>query len=288
MNTLQRSTQNRRWPARATGGPARLTRGTRRSLATLIGFEAVTLALVSTLHLSHTLGGGSKPFDPNAAGIAEALIGIALAVGAVTLSRTRRGRAAAPAATAFAIVGFLVGLGFTISGGDAIDIAYHAVMLPLLVFTLIALLRLRPVRRGYIRPSWMQRQIANRLVPRLRPDIISLLSVPGRRTGRSHTVPVAILEDEDQRYLVSYRGASDWALNLRASRHGMLSNQGRNESITVSEVPVSQRRRLLDLYRSRYGAMPTVRAVLRALPDPADHPVVRITENQPAPFTGQC
>jgi deazaflavin-dependent oxidoreductase (nitroreductase family) len=253
-----------------------------------MGFEPVTLALVSTLHLSNTLGGGSKPFNPTAAGIAEALIGLALAAGAVALWRTPRGRAGALAATVFAVAGFLVGLGFTISGGDAVDIAYHAVMLPLLVFTLVALLRLRSVRRGYIRPPWTQRQIANRLVPRFRPDIISLLSVPGRRTGRPHTVPVAVLEDDGQRYLVSYRGASDWALNLRASRHGTLSSQGHREPITVSEVPVSERPRLLDLYRSRYGAMPTVGAVLRALPDPADHPIFRIGETDPASFAGQC
>jgi hypothetical protein len=286
MNTLQGSTQNKQQPALATGGPAQPARGTPRWLAALMGFEAVTLALVSTLHVSHTLGGGSKPFNPTAAGIAEAVIGVVLLAGAVTLWRTPR--AGALAATAFAIAGFLAGLGFTISGGDAIDIAYHAVMLPLLVFTLVALLRLRPVRRGYIRPPWMQRQIANRLVPRFRTDIISLLSVPGRRTGRWHTVPVAILENDDQRYLLSYRGASDWALNLRASGHGTLSNQGRSEQITVSEVPLSERPRLLDLYRNRYGAMPTVGAVLRALPDPADHPIFRITKNHPAPFTGRC
>ena len=34
---------------------------------------------------------------------------------------------------------------------------------------------------------------------------------------------------------VSYRGASDWALNLRASGHGTLTNQGRSKPITVSE-----------------------------------------------------
>ena len=40
----------------------------------------------------------------------------------------------------FASVGFIVGLSFTTRGGDAIDIAYHVTVLPLLVVALVALL----------------------------------------------------------------------------------------------------------------------------------------------------
>jgi hypothetical protein len=114
---------------------------TSSSIAALMGFEALTLAVISSLHLSHTLSGRSKPFNATAAGIAEAVIGVALAAGAVSLLLAPRGRTVALAATVVAIAGFLVGLTFTISGGDAIDIAYHAVMLPLLLVTLRALLR---------------------------------------------------------------------------------------------------------------------------------------------------
>jgi hypothetical protein len=116
-----------------------------------MGFEALSLAVASTLHLSRALGGGSKPFNPRAAGIAEAAIGIVLAAGLVALLRdSGRGRRAALAATAFAIVGFVVGLTFTVQGGDPVDVAYHAVMLPVLVATAIGLLRRpRRVRPGY-------------------------------------------------------------------------------------------------------------------------------------------
>ncbi len=41
--------------------------------------------------------------------------------------------------------GFVVGLTFTISGGAAIDLAYHAVMLPILVATAV---QLRPRHPG--------------------------------------------------------------------------------------------------------------------------------------------
>jgi hypothetical protein len=88
---------------------------------------------------------------------------------------------------------------------------------------------------------------------------------------------VAVLDHDGERYLVSYRGASDWALNLRASLRGRLIVRGRVEEIAVVEVPVAERAPLLEAYLARYGNMPTVAGVLRTLPDPADHPVFRIT-----------
>ena len=117
----------------------------------------------------------------------------------------------------------------------------------------------------------------HRKPPLFQPSLISKLSVRGRRTGRWHTVPVAVLELGGERYLVSYRGESDWALNLRASHRGRLRKRGQVEDITVEEVPVPERAPLLEVYTERFGKMPTVGPVLRALPDPADHPIFRIT-----------
>jgi hypothetical protein len=113
-----------------------------RKIATLMGFEAATLAVIASLHFCGVLAGGEKPFRPTAAGIAEAIIGLVLVYGATVLLRgAAHARGIALATTFFAIVGFIVGLTFTLRGGDAIDIAYHATMLPLLLLTLIMLLR---------------------------------------------------------------------------------------------------------------------------------------------------
>jgi hypothetical protein len=129
------------------GKKMKMSTYSKRLIATLMGLEAVTLVIISSLHLSGVLGGGAKPFNPTAAGIAEALIAVVLVLGSLALGPgTARGREAALAATAFAIIGFLVGLGFTLRGGDAIDVAYHAVMLPILLLTIVALLRLRRAR----------------------------------------------------------------------------------------------------------------------------------------------
>lgn len=115
--------------------------GSRGRIALLMLFEAATLALIASLHLTEGLGGGRKPFRPAAAGIAEAIIGVVLVCGAAALLRgSRQARTIALAATAFAILGFVVGLTFTVRGGGTVDIAYHATLLPLLILTLLLLL----------------------------------------------------------------------------------------------------------------------------------------------------
>jgi hypothetical protein len=113
-----------------------------RNVAALMVFEAATLAVASGLHLAGTVQGRSLPFNPDGAGIAEAVIGIVLAAAAVVMFRSpARARPVGLAATGFAIVGFLVGLNFTARGGHLPDVTYHLVMLPILVGGLIALLR---------------------------------------------------------------------------------------------------------------------------------------------------
>lgn len=112
-----------------------------RGIAALMILEAVSLAVVSILHLSGTSGSGAKPYNPTAAGTAEAIIGVVLAAGAVALVRSRAyGRLVAQIATGFAMVGFIVGLTFTLTGGGPADIAYHLTVLPVLVVTLVLLL----------------------------------------------------------------------------------------------------------------------------------------------------
>jgi peptidoglycan/LPS O-acetylase OafA/YrhL len=120
----------------------RPVRPSRRRFAIALALESGTLAVFAVLHLSGVLRiGADRSYG---AGVAEALICAALLAGAVALYRwPARGRRVALAALAFAIFGFFVGLSFTVGSGDAIDLAYHAVMLPVLMVT-AALLALRP------------------------------------------------------------------------------------------------------------------------------------------------
>jgi hypothetical protein len=114
-----------------------------RRIATLMAFEAVTLAVASLLHLSGNVQGRSRPFNAEHAGVAEAIIGTVLAGGAAEMIRApARARSIGLATTDFATIGFLIGLSFTVRGGHLPDVAYHVVILPFLIGSMIALLRL--------------------------------------------------------------------------------------------------------------------------------------------------
>ena len=108
-------------------------------VAALMGFVAATLVVASALHLAGVVDDGSPPFDPDRAGIAEAVIAAVLAAGAVAL--VRGVRRVALGSVVFAIAGFGVGLSMTVRGGATGDIAYHATMLPLLLLVLALLSR---------------------------------------------------------------------------------------------------------------------------------------------------
>jgi peptidoglycan/LPS O-acetylase OafA/YrhL len=129
---------------REDSGPPILRRNIATGVAILMLFEAASLAVASALHLSGVVDGRTTSFDPDAAGIAEAAIGVVLLVGAVVMLRDpRRARTAGIVANAFALAGFLIGISETAQGGHAPDIAYHATVIPLLVISLVVLLRHR-------------------------------------------------------------------------------------------------------------------------------------------------
>jgi peptidoglycan/LPS O-acetylase OafA/YrhL len=114
----------------------------RRRIAAVMGLEAASLLVASLLHLSGFAHGHARPFTATGAGIAEAVIGIVVACGAIALMRPgARGRGTALAVTAFAIIGVIYGLNITAQGGDLPDIVYHATLLPLLIATFALLLR---------------------------------------------------------------------------------------------------------------------------------------------------
>ena len=131
-------------------------------------------------------------------------------------------------------------------------------------------------QRAYRKPPWAARTIGARMAARFNPPVVRL-SVPGRVTGRWHTVSVAVLEHQTQRYLIAAFGDTDWSRNLRASGHGRLEKRGHIEDFTATEIPVDERPPLIDAYLRHFAKMPTVARTFRALPDPAQHPTFCIT-----------
>ncbi|HEX4011347.1 MAG TPA: hypothetical protein VHX62_15110 [Solirubrobacteraceae bacterium] len=111
-----------------------------RAIARLMLLEAATLAAFAALHLSGALHPTGAASGADGAGVAEAIICVVLVAGATTLRRRpETGRPPALASIAFAILGFIVGLTFTVGGGQAIDLGYHLVMLPILILTAVLL-----------------------------------------------------------------------------------------------------------------------------------------------------
>lgn len=116
-------------------------RRTRLTIATLMGCETVALGLVSMVHFGVELRlGGATVHDPfRDAAVPEAVIAAALAFGAVSVMTCWLAAwRVALGTTVFAVVGFLVGLRFTVFGGPPLrvgDVVYHVTGLVLLLLT---------------------------------------------------------------------------------------------------------------------------------------------------------
>lgn len=122
----------------------------------------MSLAVESALHLSGTIRDHSG--TELSAGVAEAVICVAMLWGATSLARGgAAGRRIALGTTVFAIAGFCLGLTITVPSGYIPDIAYHATVLPILLVTLALIVGSRPAGRRDAGSSG--RTAARRAVP---------------------------------------------------------------------------------------------------------------------------
>jgi len=122
-----------------------------RRVATVSVAIAASLAVASYVHLAGHVRGRNGLFDSDDAGIAEAIIALVLVAGAIAMvSVPRRARAVGLASNGFALVGFAVGLTITAQAGHLPDIADHSAILPVLVASVVVLLRI-PRERAVVR-----------------------------------------------------------------------------------------------------------------------------------------
>lgn len=119
------------------------------------------------------------------------------------------------------------------------------------------------IQRLYGVQRWMYRtgrpgalaQVMNRIsavqfsAGMLSPARAATLEVPGRRTGRLVSLPVAVAEYEGGRYLVSMLGKdANWVLNVRAAGgRAVLRRRGR-EQVRLEEVEPGDRAPILRRY----------------------------------------
>jgi len=67
-----------------------------------------------------------------------------------------------------------------------------------------------------------------------------LLTVRGRKSGQPRTVPIALIEQNEKRYVSSPYGIVDWVRNLRAAGEATLTRGRRSETVNVRELPPSE------------------------------------------------
>ena len=114
---------------------------------------------------------------------------------------------------------------------------------------------------------------------------LTLLSVRGRKSGKVHTIPVALVEQNDTRWLVAAFGEVSWVRNLRAAGRAQLTRGRRTEAIGVVELEAREAAPLLKQFLTSYQMVPFLPPYFAVTPrspladferEASHHPVFRI------------
>ena len=102
-------------------------------------------------------------------------------------------------------------------------------------------------------------RILNRLMGRLvrlgfAPGYMRLLEVRGRKSGKTFTTPVNLLEYNGRRWLVAARGETAWARNARAAGHVVLRRGSRTESLLVRELADADKPEIIKAFLDRFAS----------------------------------
>ncbi|HEY5988170.1 MAG TPA: nitroreductase/quinone reductase family protein [Streptosporangiaceae bacterium] len=148
----------------------------------------------------------------------------------------------------------------------------------------------------YRRPSWVRVRLVNPLFRFLvlraglgrrgEQNLMRVLRVRGRRSGREHEVPVRIAAWNGNRYVVSLLGEAEWARNLRAAGTAQLLVGTSIEPVTAREIRAKEKQAFLLWYCQHPAHRLSARAGLKV--DPAnltqadidrvdrEHPIFRL------------
>lgn len=86
----------------------------------------------------------------------------------------------------------------------------------------------------------------------LAPEIYYLLTVAGRKTGEPHSIPIVVIEDADQKWLVAPYGIVDWVKNVRAAGRVRLSRGSKSQEFSVHELTAEDGAPVLAEYLRQY------------------------------------
>ncbi|HEU4342287.1 MAG TPA: nitroreductase/quinone reductase family protein [Candidatus Binatia bacterium] len=137
------------------------------------------------------------------------------------------------------------------------------------------------------------RRLVNRIVSALlrvgiSPSHTYLLTVRGRKTGRPHSTPVTLLEENGERWLVAPYGEVGWVRNARAAGQVILGRARRSETVRIVELSPEDAAPVLKKYLAR---LPVVRPFFDVTPrsemadfvtEASRHPVFRVVARPPS------
>jgi deazaflavin-dependent oxidoreductase (nitroreductase family) len=78
-----------------------------------------------------------------------------------------------------------------------------------------------------------------------------VLTVRGRKTGKTYTAPVLLVEENGQRWLVSPYGEVSWVRNARAAGELTLSRKDRSETLQIRAANPQESAPILKQYIQR-------------------------------------
>jgi len=96
---------------------------------------------------------------------------------------------------------------------------------------------------------------------------LKLLTTTGRRTGRTHEIPVVTFRHDKTEWLVSPFGETAWVHNARADGHATVGRGKNRHKVRLVEIEDARKPEILYRYRSRYRIIPFVRQAFKATPE---------------------
>ena len=93
-----------------------------------------------------------------------------------------------------------------------------------------------------------------------------LLTVPGRKSGRPRTTPVAMVQVDGRRWIIGTFGAVGWVHNLRAARRATVTVRGRREQVEGRELSPAEGAQFFRAVLAPYvTGLPIGRLILKLL-----------------------
>jgi len=117
-------------------------------------------------------------------------------------------------------------------------------------------------QRYYNRPTGLRLRVYDPLVSAVvmhtpwtgfsKRDSVRVLAIRGRKTGRWYLHPVGVCSYQDEKYIISFYGDSQWARNMRAGTQAELRDRKSAVAIKGIELAGDEKDQFLRFLLARY------------------------------------